>query len=144
MQSCQTRSVCKPRPRAYIRDLACIQGPASINTTTSDPRLYMRPGLCSRKYGTWAGLCLQDCSKCCGCIFVKFWVSLGTRSCPSLCMIDGYVSRSCHHHFHFNGHFPCQPGLAVSLQYSCCICSAKEHFEVGGTGFHMPDALPVT
>ena len=38
VQTCQTRSVCKPRPPAYIRDPACIQGLASISTTTLDPR----------------------------------------------------------------------------------------------------------
>jgi len=38
VQTCQTRSVCKPGPPAYIQDLACIQGPASISTTTLDPR----------------------------------------------------------------------------------------------------------
>ena len=32
VHTCQTRSVCKPRPPAYI------QGPASISTITSDPR----------------------------------------------------------------------------------------------------------
>jgi len=32
VHTCQTRSVCKPRPSAYI------QGPACINTITSDPR----------------------------------------------------------------------------------------------------------
>jgi len=38
MQTYQTRSVCKPGPPAYIQDPACIQGPASIGTTTLDPR----------------------------------------------------------------------------------------------------------
>jgi len=38
VQTCQTRSVCKPGPPAYRRDPACIQGPATINTTTLDPR----------------------------------------------------------------------------------------------------------
>jgi len=38
MQTCQTRSVCKPGPLAYIQDPACIRGPASISTTTLDPR----------------------------------------------------------------------------------------------------------
>ena len=32
VHTCQTRSVCKPRPPAYI------QGPASISTIMSDPR----------------------------------------------------------------------------------------------------------
>jgi len=38
VQTCQTRSVCKPRALAYIWDPACVQGPASISTTMSDPR----------------------------------------------------------------------------------------------------------
>jgi len=32
VHTCQTRSVCKPRPLAYI------EGPASISTIMSDPR----------------------------------------------------------------------------------------------------------
>ena len=38
VHTCQTRSVCKPGPPAYIQDPAYIQGPASISTTTLDPR----------------------------------------------------------------------------------------------------------
>ena len=38
MQTCQTRAVCEPGPPAYIQNPACIQGLASISTTTLDPR----------------------------------------------------------------------------------------------------------
>ena len=37
--TCQTRSVCKPRPPAYV------QGPASISTIMSDPRPVFKAGL---------------------------------------------------------------------------------------------------
>jgi len=62
VHTCQTRSVCKPPPPAYIRGSACIQGLASISTITSDPGLYSRPGLYSMKNGRhviYAGLKLE-------------------------------------------------------------------------------------
>ena len=45
-----------------------------------------------------------------------------------------------------NGHYPCEPGLAV---FSCTFLSllvlkVKEHFGISGTGLYGQDALPVT
>jgi len=57
VHTCQTRSVCKPRPPAYIQGQACIQGRpllAQLRQTPglySRPGLYLRPGFYSRKYG---------------------------------------------------------------------------------------------
>ena len=63
VHTCQTRSGCKPQPLAYIRGSACIQGPASISTITSDSwsvseaRLAFKAQLVFEKYGTGSTTC---------------------------------------------------------------------------------------